>query len=74
MDAFLRSHAVSHPDEPFFIYNAMQVTHSPLLAPEGMLGHPACSLISDSDRKTFCAMVVALFFFPFLFPFAHAFL
>jgi arylsulfatase A-like enzyme len=49
---------VSHQDEPFFIFNAMQVTHSPLLAPEGMVGHPACSLISDPDRKTFCAMVV----------------
>lgn len=30
VDAFLNDHAVNHKDEPFFVYHAMQVPHTPL--------------------------------------------
>jgi len=58
LNSFLRNHAVNHEDEPFFIYSAMQTVHSPLLAPEEFINHPACSLITDEDRQIYCGMVL----------------
>lgn len=58
LDAFLREHAVSNPEQPFFIFNAMQTVHSPMQAPAGPEEHPACALIPNEDRKIYCAMLV----------------
>jgi len=58
LDGFLRDMDVNHPDTPWFIMHAFQTVHTPLEAPEAMQTHPACSLITDADRKMFCAMLL----------------
>ena len=58
VDAFLRGHAVNHPGQPFYMFYAMQTVHSPMQAPDSLLAHPACSAISDKNRKIYCAMIL----------------
>lgn len=58
VERFLRNHATNHQDTPFFLYHAMQTTHSPMQAPDDLELNPACNRITDETRRIFCAMVL----------------
>eukprot|EP00427_Karlodinium_veneficum_P067443 CAMPEP_0169312760 /NCGR_PEP_ID=MMETSP1017-20121227/4219_1 /TAXON_ID=342587 /ORGANISM="Karlodinium micrum, Strain CCMP2283" /LENGTH=561 /DNA_ID=CAMNT_0009406579 /DNA_START=45 /DNA_END=1730 /DNA_ORIENTATION=+ len=57
-------HIVRHkerkPQQPLFLYVAMQSLHDPLEAPARFTSAPACSNITNADRKTFCGMSLAI--------------
>lgn len=55
----IREHSAKHADKPLFMYLPFQNVHAPLEARESDLAKEPCASISDTDRKTFCAMALA---------------
>lgn len=54
---FIADHATNRPQDPFFMYYALQDPHTPLTSPSYFMSSEPCSEISDDSRLVYCGMM-----------------